>query len=111
MTKPITSVAVMMLAKEEGKIDLHAPVAKYLPELKGLTIHKAKRKGEQTITVHQLLTHTAGMTYGFFGNTPVDRMYQRMQPLYSTSNDEMLTKLVFASPVSTWNTLALQYLN
>ena len=92
MTKPITSVAVMMLV-EEGKIDLHAPVAKYLPELKGLTIHKAKRKGEQTITVHQLLTHTAGMTYGFFGNTSVDKMYQRVQPLYSTSNDEMLTKL------------------
>ena len=92
MTKPITSVAVMMLV-EEGKIDLHAPVAKYLPELKGLTIHKEKRKGEQTITVHQLLTHTAGMTYGFFGNTSVDKMYQRIQPLYSTSNDEMLNKL------------------
>ena len=92
MTKPITSVAVMMLV-EEGKIDLQAPIANYLPELKGLTIHKAKRKGEQTITVHQLLTHTAGMTYGFFGNTSVDKMYQRVQPLYSTSNEEMLAKL------------------
>ncbi len=92
MTKPITSVAVMMLV-EEGKIDLQAPVSKYLPELKGLMIHKAKRKGTQTVTVHQLLTHTSGMTYGFFGNTPVDKMYRRVQPLYSSSNSEMMTKL------------------
>lgn len=92
MTKPLTSVAVMMLV-EEGMLDLQSPVAKYLPELKGLTIHKAKRKGAQKVTVHQLLTHTSGMTYGFFGNTPVDQMYQRVQPLYSSSNSEMMTKL------------------
>ena len=92
MTKPITSVAVMQLV-EEGKIDLHVPVAQYLPELKDLTIHKAKHKGSQTVTVHQLLTHTAGMTYGFFGNTAVDKMYRKTQPLYSASNDEMMRKL------------------
>ena len=92
MTKPITSVAVMMLV-EEGMIDLQAPVSNYLPELKGLTIHKAKRKGTQKVTVHHLLTHTSGMTYGFFGNTPVDKMYRRVQPLYSSSNSEMMTKL------------------
>lgn len=106
MTKPITSVAVMMLV-EEGKIDLQGPVSEYLPELKGLTIHKAKRKGAQTVTVHQLLTHTSGMTYGFFGNTPVDKMYQRVQPLYSSNNSEMMSKLaslpLLYEPGTSWN--------
>ena len=106
MTKPITSVAIMMLV-EEGKIDLHAPVAKYLPELKGLTIHNAKHKGTQTVTVHQLLTHTSGMTYGFFGDTDVDKMYQRVQPLYSVSNNAMMAKLaplpLLYEPGTRWN--------
>ena len=77
MTKPITSVAVMMLV-EEGRIDLHAPVATYLPELERADTIHSRRSGKENRSAsrhHQLLTHTAGMTYGYFGNTPVDRMY------------------------------------
>ncbi len=88
MTKPITSVAVMMLA-EEGKIDLLAPASQYLPELKDvkvgvetldsstgkptLTLEAAKHP----ITVQDLLRHTSGIVYGPFGSTLVHQAYNQ----------------------------------
>jgi CubicO group peptidase (beta-lactamase class C family) len=84
MSKPITSVAVMMLA-EEGKIDLLAPVAQYLPEFKDLKVGVVKTESgtaelalepaERQITVQDLLRHTSGLVYGPFGNTPVHQAY------------------------------------
>jgi CubicO group peptidase (beta-lactamase class C family) len=85
MTKPITSVAVMMLA-EEGKIDLIAPVAQYLPEFKDVKVgvDKADANGKTTLaleeparamTVQDLLRHTSGLAYGPFGNTLVHQAY------------------------------------
>jgi CubicO group peptidase (beta-lactamase class C family) len=78
MTKPITSVAIMMLY-EQGKLDLDDPVSKYIPEFKGLKVYA--ESGEHTdqireMTIRDLLRHTSGLTYGFFGNTPVDRLYR-----------------------------------
>jgi CubicO group peptidase (beta-lactamase class C family) len=89
MTKPITSVAAMMLV-EEGKIKLSDPVSMYLPELANLQVAtnagSAKNPAELTtqpakspIRVVDLLLHTSGFTYGFFkpfpGGGPVEQTY------------------------------------
>jgi CubicO group peptidase (beta-lactamase class C family) len=84
MTKPITSTAVMMLA-EEGKIDLAAPIAQYLPEFKDVKVGaESSGTGELTleaprrpITVEDLLRHTSGLTYGLFGDSAVDQLYKK----------------------------------
>ncbi len=78
MTKPVTSVAAMMLY-EEGKLKLDDPVSKYIPEFKGLKVYsKSGKHAEQKreMSVRDLFRHTSGLTYGFFGNTPVDKMYR-----------------------------------
>src|SRR5216683_5128737 len=59
MTKPITSVAAMMLA-EEGRLEIAAPVADYLPEFAELTVGVERRKAERVMTVQDLLRHTSG---------------------------------------------------
>lgn len=84
MTKPITSVALMMLV-EEGKIALDDPVARYIPEWKHLGVFVAgtHKMGFQTrpctrpMQVIDLLRHTAGLTYGFQLRTNVDEAYRR----------------------------------
>lgn len=84
MTKPITSVAVMMLF-EEGKFLLHEPIAKYIPELADLKVYDAVngrgnppvRKAARQPTIRDVLTHTAGFTYGFFDPTPLGAMYRK----------------------------------
>ena len=83
MTKPITSVAVMILF-EEGKILLHQPIAKYIPELANLRVYDPTngtgspptRVASRQPTVRDLLTHTAGFTYGLFDNSPVGELYR-----------------------------------
>jgi CubicO group peptidase (beta-lactamase class C family) len=80
MTKPITSVAAMMLW-EEGRFLLGDPIAKYLPELSDLDV--AMERGaeiervpvERAVTIHDLLRHTSGLTYEFRGAGPVHKMY------------------------------------
>jgi CubicO group peptidase (beta-lactamase class C family) len=84
MTKPIVTVAAMMLV-EEGKILLSDPVSKHMPELKGLKVgvEKAGPEGKPTLelvparemTVHDLLRHTSGITYGVFGKSLVKQTY------------------------------------
>ena len=89
MTKPITSVAAMILV-EEGKIRLSDPVSMYLPELAKLTVatnaasvkepaEVQTRPAKNPIRVVDLLLHTSGFTYGFFkpfpGGGPVEQMY------------------------------------
>jgi CubicO group peptidase (beta-lactamase class C family) len=86
MSKPITSVAVMMLV-EEGKIQLLDPVSRYLPEFKGVQVGVEKLNtttgnseliGEpprQEMTIQDLLRHTSGLTYGIFGNSLVKQAY------------------------------------
>ena len=78
MTKPVTSVAIMMLV-EEGKIQLGDPASKYLPELKGLQVGVESRDAagnsvltrvpaRREFTVQDLMRHTSGLTYGHRGN-------------------------------------------
>ncbi|MBC7520341.1 MAG: beta-lactamase family protein [Sandarakinorhabdus sp.] len=84
MTKPITSVALMMLV-EEGRIALEDPVHRYIPEWKNLGVFAAgtHKLGFQTtptkrpMQVVDLLRHTAGLTYGFQLRTNVDEAYRR----------------------------------
>src|ERR1700723_2465540 len=81
MTKPITSVAAMMLW-EEGRFLLSDPIAKYLPDLSRLDV-AVDRDGEiervpalRAVTIQDLLRHTSGLTYEFRGSGPVHRMYR-----------------------------------
>lgn len=105
MTKPITSVAVMMLV-EEGKIGLDDPVSKHLGELKGLKVFlKAGESGVETEAskrepaVRDLLRHTAGLTYGLFGSTAVDQMYQKADLFSSGSTLADMTKKLAQIPL------------
>jgi len=78
MTKPITSVAAMMLY-EQGKLKLDDPISKYIPEFKGLKVYSESGKHDDQVrhmSVRDLLRHTSGLTYGYFGNTAVDKMYR-----------------------------------
>ena len=82
MTKPVTSVAAMMLF-EEGAFDLTDPIAKWLPEfaqprvyVKGSALNPLTEPATEAIRVWHLLTHTSGLTYGFHHAHPVDEMYR-----------------------------------
>jgi CubicO group peptidase (beta-lactamase class C family) len=79
MTKPVTSVAVMML-REQGKLRLDDPLSRFIPEFKAAKVLATKPTGktgpepatvpaEREITIHDLLTHTSGLTYRFFDAT------------------------------------------
>jgi CubicO group peptidase (beta-lactamase class C family) len=92
MTKPITSVAIMMLA-EEGKLDIGAPVAQYLPEFKDVTVGVEKAAPKRAMTVQDLLRRTSGLTYGFFGNSPVDEMYRKANLMAGKSLADMVRSL------------------
>jgi CubicO group peptidase (beta-lactamase class C family) len=113
MTKPITGVAMMMLY-EEGKWKPSDPVSKFIPEFAHLKVFKGIDSDGKVIleepvhppTMHELMTHTAGFTYGLFGNTPVDKMYQAEHVGLSKSLQEMITKLsnlpLLYQPGSRW---------
>lgn len=80
MTKPITSVAAMMLY-EEGKLFLTDPVAKFIPAFKGQQVlEQGSDKpvpARRAITVRDLLTHRSGITYGFMNGGPVGAGYRK----------------------------------
>jgi CubicO group peptidase (beta-lactamase class C family) len=83
MTKPVMGVAMMMLY-EEGHFAFSDPIAKFIPELKDLKVYAGEDSDGEIIleepgrapTIHDLLQHTAGFTYGIFGDTAVDRLYR-----------------------------------
>jgi CubicO group peptidase (beta-lactamase class C family) len=80
MTKPIVSVAAMMLW-EQGRFLLSDPAAKFLPEFGAVKVAVAQgaepghTEPDRPITVQDLLRHTSGLTYEFRGNGPVHKMY------------------------------------
>ena len=88
MSKPFTSLAIMMLA-EEGKIQLPYPVSRYPPEFKDLKVGIEKKDeatgkvelvlepAKREMTVQDLLRHTSGLTYGIFGKSLLKDRYNR----------------------------------
>lgn len=82
MTKPITSVAAMMLY-EEGAFELHDPVSRFIPAFAGARVYRAGSSlrpatvpAVEPVRIWHLLTHTAGLTYGFHHAHAVDAMYR-----------------------------------
>lgn len=115
MTKPIATTAVMQLI-ERGKLNLDDPVEKYLPEFADLKVYVSETEdGEivsvpanRSIMIKDLLTHSAGLTYGIIGKTAVHKKYQAVNymqlnmPLDEFSNKIAKIPLV-AQPGETFN--------
>jgi CubicO group peptidase (beta-lactamase class C family) len=83
MTKPITSVAFMMLV-EEGKVALDDPVHRFIPEWRDLGVYVAglpgafqTRRTDSPMRMIDLLRHTSGLTYGFQTRSAVDAAYRK----------------------------------
>ncbi len=114
MTKPITSVAAMML-EEEGKIFLTDPVSKYIPAFKGQRVvgeGGALVPARREITIRDLMSHRSGLSYGFLNGGPVGEAYRRegvTDGLSITSLtlqegiDKLAAQPLMAQPGSAWN--------
>jgi CubicO group peptidase (beta-lactamase class C family) len=114
MSKPITGVAMMMLF-EEGKWQLNDPVAKYIPEFANLKVYGTDANGntvmmDQThpMTMRELMSHTAGFSYGYFSNTPVDKLQREANLLdVKITLDEFIKRVaklpLNSQPGSQWH--------
>jgi CubicO group peptidase (beta-lactamase class C family) len=85
MSKAVTSVAAMMLV-DDGKLSLDDPLSKFIPAFADVKVAVEKREGNgkaelafellaRPITIEDLLRHTSGLTYGFYGDTPIRKLY------------------------------------
>ncbi len=112
MTKPVVSVAALMLA-EEGCLLLHEPVSTWLPEFAQMQVgvevggRLEYEPARAPITIQDLLRHTAGLTYGFLGTSPVQQRYtdERMgaPDIGNARFCEQLARLpLLAQPGSAW---------
>jgi len=114
MSKPITGVALMILY-EEGKFRLADPVEKYLPELKDLQVYASTDDSGNIITepqnhkmtIRELMSHTGGLSYGLFAESPVDTKYAEAGLLGTGDTlEEFTTKLgqipLKHQPGTTW---------
>jgi CubicO group peptidase (beta-lactamase class C family) len=112
MTKPIVSLATLMLA-EEGRLQMGDPVSKYLPEFanqqvaveEGAAVRLEPARREAT--VHDLLRHTAGLTYEFLGSNAVQRQYEAADIVNRSRSNAEFCKVLAAiplahQPVSCW---------
>ena len=117
MTKPLTSIAFMMLV-EEGLVALDEPVHRVIPEWKNLRVFQAGITGgfqtkpvTRPMLMIDLLRHTSGLTYGFQARTNVDAAYRKLgvgviekRPLTLDSMIEALAGLPLEfSPGDAWN--------
>jgi CubicO group peptidase (beta-lactamase class C family) len=99
MTKPITTVALLMLY-EEGKFQLTDPLSKYFPAFADVKVYSGTSpqggmlldSPKRHILVHDVFRHTAGFTYGLFSGTPVDQLYQKAN-VFETNLDDLMVKL------------------
>src|SRR4051812_42264187 len=118
MSKPITTVAAMMLV-EEGKLQLEEPLSKYIPAFANVKVG-VEKKGEdgtigldmvpakRQITIQDLMRHTSGLTYGFFGEGLVKKAYVDANLTAGDVDNaefaERLAKLPLAyQPGTTWD--------
>jgi len=117
MSKPIVTVAAMMLV-EEGKLQIGDPVSHYLPELKGMKVGVEKTdasgkpalelvNAQREMTVHDLLRHTSGLTYGFFGKSLVKDRYREAHVDVGVPHAEYLSVVsqlpLHYQPGTTWD--------
>jgi len=116
MTKPLTSVAIMMLY-EEGRFQLDDPITRFLPFFANQRVLAGGSRGKletvpalRDITFRDLLTHTSGLTYGFMESTLVDALY-RSEGVDFQASDATLAEVVeraarqplLAQPGTAWN--------
>ncbi|MEK7425307.1 MAG: serine hydrolase domain-containing protein [Actinomycetota bacterium] len=99
MTKPITSVAALMLW-ERGAFELHDPVSNFLPEFSEPMVWRAGsvtrpilEPATEQMQMWHLLTHTSGLTYGFMYAHPLDELYRRAGFEWGVPNDVSLAGL------------------
>ena len=116
MTKPVTSLAFMMLV-EEGKVALDDPVHRFIPEWKDLAVFVAGGPGgfqtkpvARPMQMVDLLRHTSGLTYGFQNRTNVDAAYRKLgvgEVGSTIALDDMIAALgklpLEFSPGEAWN--------
>src|SRR3954449_3707697 len=116
MTKPITSVAFMMLV-EEGRVALDAPVHKYIPEWKNLGVFVAgtspaflTKPPSRPMQIVDLMRHTSGLTYGFQQRSNVDAGYREKKigelvkaGTLQTMMDDLAKIPLEFSPGEAWN--------
>jgi CubicO group peptidase (beta-lactamase class C family) len=113
MTKPITSVAFMMLF-EEGRVALDEPVHKYIPEWRNLGVFVAgtapaflTRPPSRPMLIVDLLRHTSGLTYGFQQRSNVDAAYREKKIAEAGTLETMIEDLgkipLEFSPGEAWN--------
>ena len=100
MTKPITTVALMMLY-EEGRFQLNDPVGEFLPEWSDVEVWVSgehpdfkTRPPDRAMTIRDLLSHQSGLTYGFTDDNPVDRAYPNL-----------IQRQTFDRPLAEWSTI------
>ena len=105
MTKPLVSLAALMLA-EEGRLQLGDPVSRYLPEFSGQQV-AVEEGGKVRLeplrrepTVHDLLRHTAGLTYEFLGSNAVQRQYEAVQIADRSRSNAEFCKALAALPLA-----------
>jgi CubicO group peptidase (beta-lactamase class C family) len=110
MTKPVTSVAALMLW-EEGLLELTDPVSRYLPSFADQRVYtggSAANPGTvpatEPVRLWHLLTHTAGLTYGFHHAHPVDEMYRAKGHEFSPPRGQDL-----AAACDVWASLPLLF--
>ena len=113
MTKPLTSVALMMLY-EEGRFQLDDPISRVLPCFETMHVWAGEGRepvpAERQITYRDLLTHTSGLTYGFMEATPVDALYRAQGVDFQNSPlslaalvEHAATLPLLAQPGTAWN--------
>jgi CubicO group peptidase (beta-lactamase class C family) len=93
MSKAIVTAAALTLY-DEGKLNLDAPVAQYVPEMKDVKVYTPDGPVPPTrpMTVRDLMRHTSGLVYGF-GSGPIDDAYKQVQPLQSKDLDEFAARM------------------
>lgn len=115
MTKPVTGTALMMLY-DQGLFQLDDPVEKYLPQFVDLQVAKADgpdgipvtEPQAHKMTIRELMSHSGGLTYGYFSQSQVDSLYVAANVLDRASTlQQMMDKLgsipLKAQPGSTWH--------
>ena len=100
MSKAITSAAALIL-HDESKLDLDAPVSKYIPDFANLKVVDGDKEVPVTreMTVSQLFTHTSGITYGAPGGDTTEKMVEDTDALDKSSDLELMTKKLGQIPL------------